>query len=242
MLSGSAEDSYVMNIVELQSRMDAVVARHDLLNHPFYRAWAAGRLRTEDLRRYAGEYYHHVSAFPAYLSALHSRLPDGELRRAVLRNLCEEEISGPAHSEMWLDFAEGMGAERDAVRAAAPAPSTQALVAAFRRLATQQRPLAALGAFYAYESQVARIAGVKAEGLRDWYSADARTCAYFNQHATQDVHHARVWAEQICDGLNADASGEDEVMAAVEDAAVALWESLDGVYSDCATNASAARA
>ena len=229
-----------MNVSELQSRMDAVVARHDLLKHPFYQAWAAGQLRAEDLRRYAGEYYHHVAAFPAYLSALHSRLPDGPLRRAVLGNLCEEEISGAPHSEMWLDFAEGMGADREAVRAAAPSPSTQALVATFRRLATQQRPLAALGAFYAYESQVARIAGVKAQGLREWYGADAKTCAYFNQHSTQDEHHARVWAEQICAGLSDDASSEADVMAGVEEAAVALWKSLDGIHQPSSTSAACA--
>ena len=36
----------------------------------------------DDLREYASDYYHHVAAFPAYLSALHSRLDDGEQRRA----------------------------------------------------------------------------------------------------------------------------------------------------------------
>ena len=141
---------------------------------------------------------------------------------------------------MWLDFAEGMGADREAVRAAAPSPSTQALVATFRRLATQQRPLAALGAFYAYESQVARIAGVKAQGLREWYGADAKTCAYFNQHSTQDEHHARVWAEQICAGLGDDASSEADVMAGVEEAAVALWKSLDGIHQPSSTSAACA--
>jgi pyrroloquinoline-quinone synthase len=151
-----------MNDSDLQSRMDAVIARHDLLMHPFYQAWAAGKLRPEDLRRYAGEYYHHVAAFPAYLSALHSRLPDGKLRRAVLRNLCEEEISGAAHSDLWLDFAEGMGADRKSVRSATPSQSTQAPVATFRRLAADQQPFAALGAFYAYESQVPRLAKEKA--------------------------------------------------------------------------------
>ena len=44
-------------------------------------------------------------------------MPDGVVRRSVLRNLCDEELEGPAHSDLWLDFAEGMGADRDAVRA-----------------------------------------------------------------------------------------------------------------------------
>ena len=228
-----------MNRSDLQLRMDAVVARHDLLVHPFYQAWAAGKLRREDLRRYAGEYYHHVAAFPTYLSALHSRLPDGTVRRSVLRNLCEEEIAGAAHSELWLDFAEGMGADRESVRRSAPSQSTQALVATFRHMASEREPLAALGAFYAYESQVARIAGLKAQGLREWYGADAKTCAYFDLHSTMDVHHARVWAEQIHDGLNGEESSTEPVFAAVEEAAVSLWKSLDGIHEPLSESATA---
>src|ERR1017187_2396989 len=105
--------------MELQSFLAALeerIARYDLLCHPYYKAWTAGQLTRDDLREYASDYYHHVAAFPAYLSALHSRLDDGAQRRAVLRNLCEEEIAGRPHSELWLDFAEGMGADRDQVR------------------------------------------------------------------------------------------------------------------------------
>src|SRR5690349_24367077 len=90
---------------ELQQR----IGRYDLLCHPFYQAWSAGKLTRDDLRQYACEYYHHVAAFPTYLSAFHSRLPDGSLRRRVLTNLCGEELQGRPHSELWLDFAEGMG-------------------------------------------------------------------------------------------------------------------------------------
>ena len=215
---------------ELRSRIETIISQHDLLQHPFYQAWTAGKLRTEDLRRYATQYYHHVSAFPAYLSALHSRLPDGELRRYALRNLCEEEIAGVAHSDLWLDFAEGMGAKRDEVKQSAPSKSTQALINTFRNIASERAPLAALGAFYAYESQVARIAPLKASGLRESYGADAKSCAYFTLHATQDVHHSRVWAEQIDEGMDAGASSVEDVLAAVQDSAVALWESLDGVH------------
>ena len=228
-----------MNHSDFQSRMDAVIARHDLLAHPFYQAWAAGKLSAEDLRRYAGEYYHHVAAFPTCLSALHSRLPDGALRRAVLCNLCEEEIAGAAHSDLWLDFAEGMGADRESARSAASSETTQSLLATFRRMASERPPLAALGAFYAYESQVARIAGVKAQGLREWYGAGAKTCAYFDLHSTMDAHHARVWAEQIAEGLQGDESSGEAVLVAVEEAAVALWKSLDGIHQPQCDSAAA---
>ena len=213
------------------TELHARVATFDLLAHPFYQAWTAGQLSAEDLRHYAADYYPHVAAFPTYLSALHSRLPDGELRRAVLRNLAEEEIEGRAHSELWLDFAEGMGAVRDAVHQTAPSATTQELIDTFREIAAHRSPLAALGAFYAYESQVARIAGLKADGLRNKYSADAKTCAYFSLHATWDVHHSRVWADQI--DARMDAKDAEEIVTAVENAAQAMWNSLDGIYQQC---------
>src|SRR5664280_3597988 len=75
--------------MKLQSFLAALeerIARYDLLCHPYYKAWTAGQLTRDDLREYASDYYHHVAAFPAYLSALHSRLDDGAQRRAVLRN------------------------------------------------------------------------------------------------------------------------------------------------------------
>jgi pyrroloquinoline-quinone synthase len=215
---------------EIRSRIEETIARYDLLQHPFYQAWTAGKLRTEDLRRYAQEYYHHVSAFPTYLSALHSRLADGELRRSVLQNLCEEEISGTAHSDLWLDFAEGMGAARDEVRQSAPSASTRELVSTFRGIAGEQTPLAAMGAFYAYESQVARIAPLKAQGLKEHYGADNKTRHYFELHATQDVHHARVWAERIEEGIRNGETSLDEILPAVEQAAEALWNSLSGIH------------
>src|SRR5258708_8491204 len=93
------------------SRFEERVRPFNLLQHPFYQAWSKGELTREDLREYAAEYWHHVSAFPTYLSALHSRLPDGEMRREGLRHLAEEEGVGAAtarpHSELLVDFSEG---------------------------------------------------------------------------------------------------------------------------------------
>src|ERR1700761_840274 len=146
--------------MELQAFLTALeerIARYDLLCHPYYKAWTAGELTREHLRAYAGDYYHHVAAFPAYLSTLHSRLEDGEVRRAVLRNLCGEEIEGRPHSELWLDFAEGMGAGRQEVRRRDVLPQVRQLIDEFRRVAREGSSTEALAAFYAYESQVPRV-------------------------------------------------------------------------------------
>src|ERR1700758_4109064 len=96
--------------------LDARIAKYDLLCHPFYKAWSAGELTREDLREYALDYYQHVHAFPSYLAAFALRLDEGELRRAVLANMRDEQggEGEVAHSDLWLDFAEGMGARRAA--------------------------------------------------------------------------------------------------------------------------------
>ena len=205
------------------------IARCDLLCHPYYKAWTAGELTREDLRQYATDYYHHVAAFPTYLSALHSRLEDGAARRAVLRNLCEEEIEGRPHSEMWLDFAEGMGGDREAVRAGEPMGEIAALIRHFRREATEGLLAEALATFYAYESQIPRIAKEKATGLAQRYGADRRTCSYFKLHQHADVEHAHVWRELLAQQVEAHPEQAERALDAAETAAKALWNVLDGM-------------
>ena len=83
-----------MNTAEFFERLEAAISKYDLLCHPFYRAWAAGQLSRDDLREYARQYYHQVEAFPFYLAEIALRLDEGELRRAVLANMCDEKGAG----------------------------------------------------------------------------------------------------------------------------------------------------
>ena len=218
--------------MELQTFLIALeerIARYDLLCHPYYQAWTGGQLTRDDLREYASDYYHHVAAFPAYLSALHSRLDDGELRRAVLRNLCDEEIEGRSHSELWLDFAEGMGADREQVRKRALPLEVNELIGHFRSAAGEGSTAEALAAFYAYESQVPRVAKAKADGLTERYGADEKSCAYFKLHQVADVEHSHVWRELLSAEIAAHPEHAEGALAAAETAAQALWRVLDGM-------------
>jgi pyrroloquinoline-quinone synthase len=218
--------------MELQVFLAALeerIARYDLLCHPYYKAWTTGQLTRDDLREYASDYYHHVAAFPTYLSSLHLRLEDGEVRRAVLRNLSEEEITGRPHSELWLDFAEGMGADRQGVREREPLTAVQELIAEFRRIAREGSTAEALAAFYAYESQVPRIAKQKADGLAQRYGADAKTCGYFTLHQFADVEHSDVWRELLSGEVSAHPEQADAALDAAECAAKSLWHALDGM-------------
>lgn len=218
-----------MELEAFLAALDGRIARYDLLCHPYYQAWTAGELTREDLREYAGDYYHHIAAFPAYLSALHSRLDDGKLRRAVLRNLCDEEIGGRPHSELWLDFAEGLGASRNEVRRRQPLPEVRELIGRFRRVAREGSTAEALAAFYAYESQVPRVAKAKADGLAERYGADAKTRGYFTLHQAADVRHSQVWRELLVAEVAAHPEETGSALTEGETTAHALWRVLDGM-------------
>ncbi|HUJ94751.1 MAG TPA: iron-containing redox enzyme family protein [Terriglobales bacterium] len=220
---------------EFIQELDARVANYDLLCHPFYQAWNDGQLSHDDLREYAQHYYHHVKAFPTYLAELGIRLDEGELRRAILANLMDEvgkdaelEQKSAPHSELWLDFAEGMGARRDLL-GHRPAPEIMELTKLFHSLASEGTPAEALAAFYAYESQVPRLSKVKASGLRERYGATQNTCAYFTLHETADVHHANVWRRQLEKLIERNPEAAGKALAAAEKAAQALWRALDGI-------------
>jgi len=215
--------------------LDKRIAKYDLLCHPFYKAWSAGELTREDLREYALDYYQHVHAFPSYLAAFALRLNEGELRRAVLANMRDEQggedaagKTDEAHSEMWLDFAQGMGAARSGFGHKL-VPEIGDLVSHFSTVASEGLPEEALAAFYAYESQVPRVAKEKERGLREMYGADARTTRYFSLHATADVYHSNVWREQLAKRATADHESADRALGAAAAAAKALWTALDGI-------------
>ena len=224
-----------MNTKSFSEQLEARIRKYDLLCHPFYKAWSAGTLTRDDLREYAQDYYHHVEAFPSYLAAFGMRLEEGDLRRAVLASMCDEKgVEGRPgrdsvpHSELWLDFAEGMGSTRN-LEWHSPVAEIRQLIRHFHGVASDGTPEQALAAFYAYESQVPRIAQEKEHGLRQMYGADDKTCGYFSLHATADVYHSNVWRSQLAKRIAAKPEAAEAALDAAENAARMLWRALDGI-------------
>ncbi len=204
---------------ELQSRIQS----YDLLRHPFYVACSMGELTREEIADYAGDYYHHVKAFPEYLAELENRLPEGALKDSVKQNRLEEK----GHSDLWLNFAEGMGADKEAVKQGAPSASMSALMNTFMQSAKTAPVAEALTQFYVYESQVPRVAAEKGRWLQEIYNADTKTSYYFTLHQTADERHAEVWHQLITQELNEQSA--DGALQAGETGARMLWGALDGI-------------
>jgi pyrroloquinoline-quinone synthase len=235
-----------MTTQEFFAQLNARIAKYDLLCHPFYKAWSAGELTRKDLQEYAKDYYHHVAAFPEYLAELAIRLDDSELRQGILANLADEkgvqDVHGKpvrAHSELWMDFVEGMDAARKPSDHKPPTGMKE-LTDFFHLTASAGTPEEALAAFYAYESQVPRVAAEKARGLKEVYGADDKTRGYFTLHATADVVHAQVWREQLGKRIEANPTRAENALVAAENAAKALWRALDGIERRRSANAEAA--
>ncbi len=213
---------------ETLARMDARITEKHLLLHPFYRAWTCGQLPRAALIDYAQQYYHHVAAFPTYLSALHSHTEDPAVRRHILSNLTDEEAGRPNHPELWLQFAAALGLSREDVSSVEPWPETLALVATFRSICRDGSTAAGLAALYAYESQIPKVAEAKLEGLRRFYGfSPPDGVAYFKLHIEADREHSRVEREMLEASL--DAATAPAALVAVNSVLDSLWNFLFAV-------------
>lgn len=211
--------------------LDQLIASRSILRHPFYQAWTAGTLTRADLQTYAASYYPHVAAFPGYLETAAAGAPDAAIRAELLDNLREEVAEPAPHPELWLRFAEGIGAARGAVANAAPTRATAATVGAFQDLCAEST-VAGVVALYAYESQQPEVAKRKADGLCERYGVtDAATLEYFTVHAEADVRH-RDGERRAIARLLANGATEEQVLSAANRALDAYWGLLDGVCAE----------
>ena len=208
--------------------IDQQIAAKHLLKHPFYLAWTRGELSRAALTDYAQQYYHHVAAFPTYLSAVHAKCDDQPTRRQILSNLIDEEAGIPNHPELWLQFADAIGTSRGEVQGAAKQPETAALIDTFRQICSDGSTASGLGALYAYESQIPAVSESKIEGLKKHYGFDEpKGFEYFSVHVEADREHAAAERAMLQDHVTDENAASVE--ASVNRVLEALWNLLSGV-------------
>jgi pyrroloquinoline-quinone synthase len=214
-----------------RAELDAAIDDHALLEHPFYVAWTEGELTQEMLAAYAKQYYQHVEAFPRYISRVHAATEDRPTREALVENLHEEEGGDVAHPDLWLDFAEALGADREAVQDAEALPEVREAVESFLDLASRG-PIEGVAALYAYESQIPEVSETKVEGLEEFYGiTEEEATAYFDLHAEVDVEHADE-EFAVLDALCETEGERRRAVEAAEAGAAAASRILDGVWRE----------
>jgi pyrroloquinoline-quinone synthase len=187
---------------------DAIVARYDINEHPFYRAWRAGTLPLSKLAAYASEYAPFIDAIEGGWRCL------GEDDHAD----AEKE-----HARLWGRFRDALGP----TTGQSPCPEARALAASTRQAFTD--PVESLGTLYAFESQQPSTARSKLDGLREHYAVAEQATEYFRMHADDygEREHLR--------GLAARLTARDQARAheACERACKAMWAALDGIMGEC---------
>lgn len=211
----------------LRDRVDAVLKRRTLLDHPFYRDWTAGTLTSARLQEYARQYLHFEAAFPRWLSAIHTRLEDPALRQLVLENLWDEEHGDRNHRALWLEFAEAVGVPAEEAEASVPNEETRALMQHFEAAAREGSIAEAMATLFAYEGQVPAVAAEKIRGLQEHYALSPEQYEFFTVHLEADVAHSDAEVRALA-ALDA---SDEEILDAIEAACDRLHAFLDGCYA-----------
>jgi pyrroloquinoline-quinone synthase len=209
-------------------RINNDIAAKNLLKHPFYLAWTRGELNRQALADYARQYYHHVAAFPTYLSAVHANCEDQATRKQLLDNLIDEEAGSPNHPDLWKRFADSLGVDDAELARTEKRPETKKLIDTFRSVCGQGSTEEALGALYAYESQIPAICESKIDGLKKHYGfTKSEHYKYFAVHIEADREHSAAEREMLSRYI--DHRNFESVRASVNRVLDALWEMLSGV-------------
>src|SRR5213082_1468445 len=209
-------------------KVDSDIAEKHLLKHPFYLAWVRGELSKEALTDYAKQYYHHVAAFPTYLSAVHAKCDDQPTRKQILSNLIDEEAGSPNHPELWKQFADALGVDDVDLAKTVKQSETKNLIGTFRSVCGERSTAEGLAALYAYESQIPAICESKIDGLKKHYGfTDPKHYEYFSVHIEADTKHSADEREML--GSYVDDRNIDNVRTSVHRVLDALWQMLSGV-------------
>ena len=207
-------------------RLNRKLDEFHLLKHPFYKSWNEGKLNREIIKDYAEQYFHHVKAFPRYISATHSICHDIEKRKILLENLQDEEKKGAEHPKLWKNFAIAMGADKKKIENVKQYSFTKNLIKNFFKNGRSSYA-EGLGSLYTYERQVPEIAETKIRGLKKFYGVSSKKgLEFFEVHKAADVHHRKA-CEKLLDSLSAKEQKKAE-KAAISTAKY-LWNFLSGI-------------
>ncbi len=213
---------------EYLDKIDQEIAEKHLLKHPFYVAWTRGELSRAALADYARQYYHHVAAFPTYLSSVHSGCEDQQMRRQLLANLIDEEAGWPNHPKLWKEFAGALGVNEKDLTHTAQQPETRNLIETFRSICRNGSTAQGLAALYAYEAQIPAVCESKIDGLKQHYGFNnPEHYRYFTVHIEADREHSATERAMLAHCLNAE--NFHGVRVSVNRVLDALWKLLSGV-------------
>lgn len=209
--------------------LDGICGDKDLLKHPFYQQWQAGKLSKETLKRYGQQYLIVVQAIPDLVSKLRKKFPDDPIMRPKLMTHAEEEYE---HIELWKQFCRALGLTEAELCTLPLYWPTKQLLLYFEFLQAAYSAVYEWAAMlYVIESAAPAIAQAKLEGLRKFYGfTNGSDTEYFEAHQTVDIGHSQLMMDIL---RLTPPSYREKVLCRANRTAELLWNFLDGVMEQC---------
>ena len=206
----------------LVTRIDQLLEKRSLLNHPFYVLWSEGKLTREALAGYSKEYYQLVKAVPEFVSSIAEHAPTSA-QEGLRANQAEEQ----EHVPLWVSFSKAMGIREVDLESYKGLPKTQSSVEKIRTLC--QSYTGGASAMYAFEKALPVISTTKLEGLKHFYGIDEKSATtYFKVHAVVDIVHAKHWADLLEN--QPETEEEEELYTKAEESLAAQHLLLDSCH------------
>lgn len=161
--------------------------RAALLDQPFIRDGAAGRLTLQDYIAFLTEAYHHVKHTLPLIMGCGARLPERlEWLRTGMGEYVKEETG---HQEWILNDIRACGANADAVRNGRPDHAAEVMVAYAYDTIHRGNPVGFLGMVLVLEGTSTAVAIRAAQALMRSLHLPETAFTYLMSHGALDVHH-----------------------------------------------------
>lgn len=214
-------------------KINKKIEKKSILKHPFYQDWRSGKLTRAMLKEYAKQYYKHVTAFPQYLSAVHSKIDNFKDRKLVLQNLMDEENGIKNHIQLWINFGKALGLTKEEIRNIEAIDTTNSFVNHFKTTTREGSVAEGVAALYAYESQIPKVSEEKINGLVNFYGVDSKQgLEYFKVHRKADIEHSEAEL-MLIEKYAINEETQQKVLQAVDATLDAYWNMLTGIQSLC---------
>lgn len=229
----------------MASVTDEIVAIRDrwhTKNHPFFRAFAEGKLPLKSLGRYLALHYQFVSRALPSIAVLYARVYEHEdVRKAIAENIAEEEglkaIPGEGHkphdhNEMIFRFCKAAGFSAEDVRTMKMTPAWWARSLHYATVTTTE-PLGVVLAMQstqegqqpALNDELVLPAFEKHYG----YKRSAPEVEFFAEHAVADIEHSRRQLE-LCARHLTTPELRARALKVAQEAVELRWASITDIY------------
>ncbi|HXW22662.1 MAG TPA: iron-containing redox enzyme family protein [Rhodomicrobium sp.] len=211
-------------------------------NHPFFRAFAEGKLPLKALGRYQALHYHFVSKALASFGIFYARAYHLEdVRKAIVENLAEEEglkaIPTPGHephdhNELILRFCRAAGLSAEEVRNMRIPASWLARGLYYYHVNATEPIGVALAMQTTQEGQMPGLIGevlLPAFERHYGFKRDAREIEFFTEHDAADVEHSRRQIE-LCAKYLDTPELEARALAVAQQSVELRWASITDLY------------